>query len=66
MKVQIPVSELALYNQKMEKVVEPGAFELQVGSASNDIRIKKVITVNRTLEKHLPTLKDKKKKALKT
>ena len=64
-KVQIPVSELALYNQKMEKVVEPGAFELQVGSASNDIRIKKVITVNRTLEKHLPTLKDKKKKASK-
>lgn len=43
--LMIPVSELALYNKVMERVVEPGAFELQVGSSSGDIRIKKEITV---------------------
>jgi beta-glucosidase len=43
----IPVSELALYNEKMERVVEPGAFELQIGSASDDIRINKTITVEK-------------------
>lgn len=65
-KIKIPVSELALYNREMKKVVEPGAFELQIGRASDDIRIKKVITVDRASEKYVPTLKDKEKKVVGT
>ena len=29
----------ALYNAKMEEVVEPGDFEIQIGAASDDIRL---------------------------
>lgn len=47
--LKIPVSELGLYNRQMQYVVEPGTFELQIGRASNDIRIKKGITVDRHL-----------------
>ena len=65
-KIKIPVSELALYNKEMKKVVEPGAFELQIGRASDDIRIKKVITVERASEKYIPTLRDKEKKVSST
>ena len=65
-KIKIPVSELALYNREMKKVVEPGAFELQIGRASDDIRIKKVITVDRASEKYVPTLKEKEKKVVGT
>lgn len=50
----------------MEKVVEPGAFELQIGRASDDIRIKKIITVDRNREKVIPLTKDKNKKATAT
>ncbi|MBK9391400.1 MAG: glycoside hydrolase family 3 C-terminal domain-containing protein [Bacteroidetes bacterium] len=32
--------DLALYNKNMEKVVEPGAFDVMVGSSSKDIRVK--------------------------
>ena len=31
--------DLALYNLKMEHVVEPGEFKVMVGAASNDIRL---------------------------
>jgi beta-glucosidase len=41
----LPISELSLINQNMKKVVEPGDFELQIGAASNDIKITKKITV---------------------
>lgn len=41
----LPVSELALYNAEMKEVVEPGEFEIQVGTASDDIKIKRTITV---------------------
>lgn len=60
--IKIPVSELALYDKKMDKVVEPGAFELQIGRSSDDIRIKKVITVEKDAEKYIPTLKDREEK----
>jgi beta-glucosidase len=43
--LQLPVSELYLYNRDMQKVVEPGDFEIQVGAASNDIKSKGKITV---------------------
>ncbi len=32
--------DLALYNKHMEKIVEPGTFEVMVGSSSKDIRAK--------------------------
>jgi len=41
----LPIRELALWNAQMEEVVEPGDFELQVGSASDDIRLRDTITV---------------------
>ncbi|MGN1265536.1 MAG: glycoside hydrolase family 3 N-terminal domain-containing protein [Muribaculaceae bacterium] len=56
--IRIPVSELALYNKSMERVVEPGAFELQIGSSSSDIRLKKTITVAKDKMLSNPTLKN--------
>ncbi|MES2373353.1 MAG: glycoside hydrolase family 3 N-terminal domain-containing protein [Bacteroidota bacterium] len=41
----LPLSELALYNVDMKKVVEPGEFELQVGTASDRILLQKTIRV---------------------
>ena len=41
----LPISELALFNQQMKRVVEPGEFELQIGAASDDIKIRKSIFV---------------------
>jgi beta-glucosidase len=43
--LQIPVSDLYLYNDQMKRVVESGEFELQIGPASNDIKFRKMITV---------------------
>lgn len=43
--INLPMKELALWNARMEEVVEPGEFELQVGSASDDIRQRATITV---------------------
>ncbi|HEY4290277.1 MAG TPA: glycoside hydrolase family 3 N-terminal domain-containing protein [Puia sp.] len=41
----LPMSELALYNADMKKVVEPGEFELRVGTASDQIKVIKTIQV---------------------
>ncbi|NHA07179.1 glycosyl hydrolase [Mucilaginibacter sp. HC2] len=41
----VPVSELGLYNERMQYVVEPGEFEIQIGSASDNIHFNKTITV---------------------
>ena len=43
--IVLPIKELALWNARMEEVVEPGDFEIQIGSASDDIRLKDTITV---------------------
>jgi len=43
--LKVPVSELSLYNEKMEYVVEPGEFDIQVGSASDQIYFHKTVTV---------------------
>lgn len=43
--LQLPISELYLYDKNMRKVVESGDFEIEVGAASNDIRAKGKITV---------------------
>lgn len=59
--ITIPVSELSLYDKDMKRVVEPGLFELQIGRASDDIRIKKTISVEKSRAKIIPTKgKDKK------
>lgn len=41
----LPVAELALFDLNMKRVVEPGDFELQIGSASDDIRLMNIIKV---------------------
>ena len=43
--LQLPISDLFLYNTNMKRVVEPGEFEIQIGSSSDDIKIKKMISV---------------------
>jgi beta-glucosidase len=43
--LEVPVSELGLYNDKMQYVVEPGEFDIQVGSAADNIYFHKTITV---------------------
>jgi beta-glucosidase len=39
--------ELSLFDAKLKRVVEPGDFEILVGSSSRDIRLKGVLTVAR-------------------
>lgn len=43
--LELPISELALYDAYMKKVVEPGEFEIQVGSSSDRIHFKNTIVV---------------------
>ena len=40
-------SDLSLYNQKMEQVVEAGTFNIMVGAGSQDIRLEKRININK-------------------
>ena len=37
---EIPAAELALWNVAMQRVVEPGAFEIMVGPAAEDIKLR--------------------------
>ncbi len=46
--LKLPVAELALYDIRMHKIVEEGEYELQIGSSSEDIRLRKIITVGTT------------------
>ncbi len=41
----LPVKELSLWDENMDEVVEPGEFELQVGTASDHILLTKIINV---------------------
>lgn len=41
----LSMQELALYNAEMKKVVEPGEFELQIGTSAEKIVLKKIIEV---------------------
>ena len=36
---------LSMYNDKMQKVVEPGDFSIMIGASSADIRLKTKLTV---------------------
>ena len=43
----IPIKDLRYYNSTKQKyMVEKGSFEIQVGSSSEDIRLKKIIYVD--------------------
>lgn len=43
--LRVPISELAVYNEEMKRVVEPGDFDIQIGSSSNNIKFRKKVTV---------------------
>ena len=43
--LEVPISELALHNARLERVIEPGEFEIQIGSSSDRIVIRKFIRV---------------------
>ncbi|MCD7900369.1 MAG: glycoside hydrolase family 3 C-terminal domain-containing protein [Bacteroides sp.] len=43
--LEVPISELALYNAYMKREVEPGEFEIQVGSSSDRVYFRNKITV---------------------
>lgn len=43
--LKIPVDELALYDESMKRIVEPGDFEIQIGTASNNISRRHTISI---------------------
>lgn len=43
--LEVPVDALALWNDRMERTVEPGDFEIRIGAASDDIRFRETVTV---------------------
>lgn len=43
--LRLPVDELALYNPAMERVVEPGEYQIQIGNSSDSISFVKSFTV---------------------
>lgn len=44
--ISVPVTELGLYNMDMEYVVEPGDFDLMIGTSSDSILFKKAVYIN--------------------
>jgi beta-glucosidase len=45
LRFEVPVVELALWNLAMQRVVEPGLFDLLVGASAEDIRLRGTFTV---------------------
>ena len=43
--MQVRPQDLSLLNERMERVVEPGDFEVLIGASSTDIRLKAIVTV---------------------
>ena len=41
----LPIRELAFHDRSLNRVVEPGAFEIQVGASSGDIRLRERFSV---------------------
>jgi beta-glucosidase len=44
--LEVPVSALAFHNRSMRRVVEPGAFELQIGRSSDDIHLRETLWID--------------------
>ena len=44
---EIPCSELGFWDRNMKYVIEPGVFEIMVGSSSKDILLKDTIQIVR-------------------
>ncbi|RPD91762.1 glycosyl hydrolase [Aureibaculum marinum] len=42
----IPIKEFGLWDKDMNYIVEPGEFEIMIGSSAEDIRLNKTITIN--------------------
>lgn len=42
---ELPVAELALWNAAMQRVVEPGGFDLLIGASAEDIRLRDTFAV---------------------
>ena len=47
MKLKLHPEDLSLLDRDMNFVVEPGTFEVMIGSSSNDIRLKGEILVKK-------------------
>ena len=45
LRFQLRPDDLALFDRNMNWVVEPGTFDIMIGSSSTDIRLKKVVSV---------------------
>ena len=43
--LKVPVRELTILNEQNEAIVEPGEFEIQIGSASDRILLRKTIQI---------------------
>lgn len=43
--LEMPIDELAFYNETLHRVVEPGEFEIQIGHASDSIVFRKTVFV---------------------
>ena len=43
--LRLPIAELYLHNRSMQRVVEPGRYELLVGASSADIRLRDTLNV---------------------
>lgn len=54
LRVTIPIDMLAIYDAEMRLVVEPGAFEVMVGSSSEDIRARTTIEIGEGRAPHTP------------
>ena len=44
-KFAIPVKEFGLWDQNLNYIIEPGEFEVMIGSSSEDLRLTKTITI---------------------
>jgi beta-glucosidase len=45
-KLEVAVEALAFHDRSMRRIVEPGAFELQIGRSSEDILLRETIWVD--------------------